>query len=451
VALGLDDDRIVEIDKPKSSRFPTVPADRLTEWGSSRKSRDFAWGLFAQLFASATNFALTLVAGRLLGPSGLGIIVIGFGAYQLVAGLERAFVMQPLVASAAPSPGAERNWLARAGFTVVASSGLLATALVLVIAVIAGGRIERGLVIFAPWIVGVLLQEYWKIILFQEGRGAPAAASDCARLVAMAAFVPVAVVVPFDSVVVAVWGFAALLGLAVANVWLTLRPEPLVPAFRAWHEHAWELGRWLGARELLYQLLSYATVLILAFVLGTTDLGGLRSAEALFSPSSLVAAALVLPALPALARAVAVSRRKAVDLALRIAAAALLFAFVYMIIMVALGPWLLVHLFGSSFSAFRVLVWPIAAAQVLNVMGVSFTLLLTAQRRGRASLAAGLAASLASIVFASTFAVLYGVQGAAWGMAVGSGVGTAAVIFLALVSTPRVLRLKPEATAKGRL
>src|SRR5205809_309760 len=74
---------------------------------------NFAWAFVGQVFASATNFALTLGAGRLLGPSGLGVVVIGYAAYQLVAGLARAVLTQPVIAHAAPLPAVERLWFAR--------------------------------------------------------------------------------------------------------------------------------------------------------------------------------------------------------------------------------------------------------------------------------------------------------------------------------------------------
>jgi O-antigen/teichoic acid export membrane protein len=398
--------------------------------------RLFAWGFIAQAFSSATNFCLTLIAGRLLGPAGLGVVVVGFGAYQLVAGLQRAIVMHPIVADAAPLRGAERRWLAQSGLTVVACCGLFATFVVGVVGLAVAGPVGRGLLLFAPWLVAAVLQEFWKAILFQEGRGIAAAVSDFVRFSVMALSLPVALVWTHDYVVVSGWGLGAAAGLAAGFAWVPGRPEQLRKAFAAWRERAWGLGRWLAAREIVYQMFTYSSVLILALILGTNGLGGLRSAEALFSPFSLVAAALVLPALPALSRAAAVSHRQALRLAVRICAVAVGFGLTYMAVMAFVGPWLLVHLFGSSFSPFTNLVWPMAAVQVLNAAGVAFTLLLLAEKRGRASLVSGVAASAATIVSATALALVYGVQGAVWGMATGSGVGSVAVIYLALRKRP---------------
>jgi O-antigen/teichoic acid export membrane protein len=413
-----------------------VESRAFDEVGTAAAPRVFVWGFIAQVFSSATNFSLTLIAGRLLGPAGLGVVVVGFGAYQLVAGLQRAMVMHPLVAAAAPLRGAERRWLAQSGLTVVACSGAAATLVVAVVGLAVAGHVGRGLLLFAPWLMAALLQEFWKTILFQEGRGAAGAVSDCVRFSVMVLSLPVALVWKHDYVVVGSWGLGAAAGLAVGLAWVPGRPEQLRAAFAAWRERAWGLGRWLAAREIVYQLFTYSTVLILAVILGTNGLGGLRSAEALFSPFSLVAAALVLPALPALSRAAAVSHRRALRLAFRICAVAVGFGLTYMLVMAFVGPWLLVHLFGTSFSPFTNLVWPMAAVQVLNALGVSFTLLLLAEKRGRESLVVGAAASAATIACATALALPYGVQGAAWGMAAGSGVGSVAVIYLALRKRP---------------
>src|SRR6185312_11615208 len=133
---------------------------------------------------------------------------------------------------------------------------------------------------------------------------------------------PIAFTWKNDYVVVGAWGLSAAAGLLVAIAFYRVRPEALAVAIDAWRSRASKLGRWLGAREVGYQIFTYATILSLALILGTSDLGGLRSAEALFSPFSLIAAALVLPALPALSRAAAESHATARTLAFRVGALA---------------------------------------------------------------------------------------------------------------------------------
>lgn len=408
------------------------------EIDTAAEPRAFAWGFVAQVFSSATNFGLTLLCGRLLGPSGLGVVAVGFGAYQFVAGLQRALVMHPVVADAAPLRGGERRWLAEAGLTVVACSGGVATLAMAAAGLAIGGNVGRGLLLFSPWLVVALLQEFWKAILFQERRGAAAALSDALRFSVMVLSLPLVLAWEYDYVIVSGWGLGAGAGFAAALLSVPGRPQKVHAAFMIWRDRAWGLGRWLAARETIYQVFMYATVLILALILGTDGLGGLRSAEALFSPFSLVAAALVLPSLPALSRTAAVSHHNAVALAFRICGVAVAFGLAYMAIMALIGPWLLTHLFGSEFSSFSNLVWPMAALQVANALGVSFTLLLLAEKRGAASLVVGTVASVTTIVFATTLAVEYAAAGAAWGMAAASGVASAAAIYLALRQSSRL-------------
>jgi O-antigen/teichoic acid export membrane protein len=393
---------------------------------------NFAWAFVGQAFSSATNFALTLGAGRLLGPSGLGVVVIGYAAYQLIAGLARAVLTQPVIAHSAPLPADERHWFARVCMTIVGAVGIVATFVLAGVGLIVGGSVGRGVLIFAPWVLVSLLQEFWKAILFQEGRGGAAAASDAVRFGVLALTLPIAFTWKNDYVVVSAWGLSAAAGLLVAIAFYRVRPEALPVAIDAWRSRASRLGRWLGAREVGYQIFTYATILSLALILGTRDLGGLRSAEALFSPFSLIAAALVLPALPALSRAAADSHATARTLAFRVGALATAAGLAYIVPMLFVGNWLLAHLFGHSFAPFGGLVWAMASAQVFSAAGFSFTVLLSAERRGRASFVAGLVGAAGSFAFAITLAAVNGVTGAAWGMAIGSAIGSFTVIQLGL-------------------
>jgi O-antigen/teichoic acid export membrane protein len=396
----------------------------------------FVWAFVGQAFSSAANFALAVIAGRLLGPQGLGTVVIGFAAYQLLGGLQRAGVTQPLIAQAAPLPASERKALASAGVVLIAVTGLVATSVLLAVGLILRGRFGTGLLIFAPWLVVGLLQEFWKAILFQEGRGAVGALSDGIRFCVMAACLPVALAWRDPYAVVAAWGLGAAAGLAVELIRFRIPLTGLAASFRAWRERAWQLGRWLGAREVVYQLLSSATVLALAGIIGATDLGGLRSAESLFSPFSLIAAALILPALPALSRALLASRRDAQRLALRITLGATGAGFAYFLVMIVGGPWLLTHLFGKTFSDFQGLVWPMATAQLFYAAAFAFNALLSAEGRGPASFAVGATLSATILLLSTILAATYGVTGAAWGMAGGAAIGSLLAIALGLRKQP---------------
>lgn len=390
----------------------------------------FLWGFLGQVFSSATNFGVVLIAGRLLGPAGLGMVVIGLGAYQLVAGLQRAFVAQPIIAYAAPLSATDRRRLSEAGLTIVAGTGAAATLVVVILGLAVNGSVGHAMLIVAPWLIIGSLQDYWKAIMFQEGLGLGAAASDCARLVAMCLLTAVALEWKHDYAIVASWGIAALIGLAVAIPVFPMRPKSIRVSVHLWRQYASKLGLWLGAREVVNQTMGYVTIVTLALVIGTRDLGGLRSAEALFSPWSLIAAALVLPALPALSRAAAVSHREANRLAVKISIGAISLGTAYFLLMALIGSSLLPFLFGSSFAPYNDLVYPMGIGQLAWAATYSFNLLLSAERRGAAAFAAGAVWAFAIFAFATTLAATRGVTGAAWGTAIGVVVGSVFVVWL---------------------
>jgi O-antigen/teichoic acid export membrane protein len=402
----------------------------------NRNRRAFGWGFVSQAFSSATNLGFSLLAGRLLGPSGLGVLFIGFSGYFVVLAFQRASVTQPLIVGSSARPASVRRALAASGITVVVLSGGAAAILFALLGFGVGGPIGRGLLLFAPWLIPSLLQEYWKAILFQEGKGSAGAASDIVRFGATAASALLVVSHRADYMVAASWGLGASAGLGCALASFRTRPKAPRQGVAMWRGEAWSLGRWLGAREVLLQVSSYSTVLALAALLGTTDLGGLRAAQALFSPFSLVAAAFALPALPALSRALGVSRRGARNLAFRISLVATAIGLAYLVVMALIGSWLLTTFFGRSFGPFHTLVWPMAADQLLGAAFFAFGLLLVAERRGLASISVAAANSAATFSLAVLLAWRHGVVGAAWGMAAGAAVGAVAVSLFAMRDRP---------------
>src|SRR5690242_8028401 len=87
--------------------------------GVSAGRSSFAFGLLDQVFSSGTNLALTLLAGRLLGPSGLGTVFVAFSFYIVALGVQRALLTTPLVAAMAARDDAARSRAIGAGLSVV--------------------------------------------------------------------------------------------------------------------------------------------------------------------------------------------------------------------------------------------------------------------------------------------------------------------------------------------
>ena len=394
--------------------------------------RGFAWGFVSQGLSSATNLGLSLLGARVLGPGGLGSVAIGFASYLTILGFQRALVTEPLVAMSARSSSEVRAQSARRTLTV-ALMGSAAAAVVLALAGIAvGGDIGRALLVVAPWIPCLVIQDFWRAVLFRDGRARAAAANDACWLLAMAVAAPLAWWLDSLWAVIACWGFGALAGTLLGFVQTRTVPDSLRPALRWWRDELWALGRWLGATSLLYSIMSYAMIFALAGLVGTSGLGGLRAVTTIFAPLTLIGAAIALPGLPALTRALAVSERHGVKRAFHIGVVCTGVTAAYFGVLSLGGGSIVSMIFGHSFQHYGHLVWPIGIGQVVTALAVGFGLLLKAERRGSAVLVSTIVPVAVALALCSALAAVYGVTGAAWGMFAGAVVGTAMTTALAL-------------------
>ena len=393
--------------------------------------RAYVWGFVDQGFSSATNLALTLLAGRALGPAGLGIVVVGLSAYLVALGLQRALLTTPLVSASAALPFDERSLAVRRGLTIVLTGASGAALVVVLLGLIVPGDVGLGFLVVGAWLLPALVQDFWRVVLFQEERPGAAAANDACWAVAMAIAAPLAWLSGTVWAIVGCWGAGALAGALIGLLQTRVRPDSLRHAYSWWRTRLWPFGRWLGAEGIVYGVASAATVLLLYALLGAKALGGLRAAQTLFATLTFILPALSLPGLPALTRVLAVSARAAMGLAMRLSVLVAGLASLYVAAVLILGGRLIPYVFGGSFNAFTDLALPIGTWQLLGALGAGFTLLLTAQQRGRDLATVLIASSAMSTAFVSLLAWRSGVTGAAWGFAIGAGVTTALTIWLA--------------------
>jgi O-antigen/teichoic acid export membrane protein len=410
--------------------------------GASRfaRNRAYIWGFVDQGFSSATNFGLMLLAGRALGPGGLGVVVIAFAVYLLILAFQRALLTDPLVSSSAALRADDRSLAIRRGLTVDLSGATGATLLVVVLGVTIHGHAGRGLLIIAPWVLPALVQDFWRTVLFQERRAAAAAANDACWAVVMVLTAPLAWLLDTDWAMAACWGSGALAGALLGFAQTQVRPEPPLQAFSWWLARLWPFGRWLGAVGMVYAVSSSATVFLLNGVLGAKALGGLRAAQSLFAPLTLLLPAIALPGLPAIARRLAASPRGAIGLAVRLSGSVTALAALYGAAMVLVGGDLIVIVFGNSFSPYTNLAVPIGVWQVVAGFSLGFNLFLTAQQRGRDLLLIGVTGSVGALVLVPLLAWAGGVTGAAWGFSLYAAVATALSVALAFRSYRLTMR-----------
>jgi O-antigen/teichoic acid export membrane protein len=400
----------------------------------------FAAGIAAQGLASAVTLSLSILAGQAAGPSGLGTAYVGFAAYLAALALQRAFVTTPLITSSSSTAGAPRSDATSSAQLIVGGSALLATALFLGVGFVVGGSLGRGLVYFAPWLVPALLLQFWRAVLFRDGRPWRAVVSDLAWLGVIVAAAPFALSTSSTGVVIAAWGAGALVAAVLAGAALRQRFTSPRRAAGWWRDHAARFGSWLALYEVVFIAAGYGTVAVLLDALGSAGLGGLKAAESVFAPMSLLAPALVLPALPAMVRVVSGSQQRGRRFAFRLSLIATLATAAYVLVAISLSSQLLGTLFGTGFSEYAYLVWPLGAWQVLASAALGFGILLQAEQRGRAIAVSGVLGPLATLVLVLVLAPEFGARGAAWSYAIAAFLASSTTIWFAL----RPERLRPR-------
>jgi hypothetical protein len=394
--------------------------------------RAFSWGLTSQLASAATNFGLTWMAARILGPGGLGEVFIGFSAYLIIVGLQQSLLTDPLVAGSSTLSGPARTAATRAALTMAMIWAAAATAVTALLGQLLSGSLGHGLLLISPWLAPTLLQDFWRMALFRDGRGAAGAINDLSWLATMVVTAPAAFLVHSEWAVISCWGAGATVGMVVGFAQTGIRPEPVMQSVRWWWTTTWPLGRWLGAESLVYVVGSLALTFVLATVLDAAAIGGLRAVQSVFAPLSVIRPGLALPGLPAITRRNAVSVSGARRLAAGLGAVAAVLTVGYVMTAVAGGSQLLGFVFGSSFRGFEPLVWPIGLRELLVAPTLGFPLLLRAQGRGRALLAGQAIASVTTLTLGTTLALRDGVLGAAWGIATGTALGALVMTAFAL-------------------
>lgn len=397
-----------------------------------RFPRWFSWGLADQAMSSATNFGLTLIAGRLVGPDGLGVVFLGFAMYLLALALHRALVFDPLVVGTAPLDEAPRRERTTEGLSATLAGGVGATLIMVAAGLALDGPLPRGMLLFAPWILPAMLQDLWRAVLFRDDRGGDAALNDLLWVAGMVVTLPVAIVVGGEWAIVGCWGTGAAVA-AVAGFFQTrVAPGPLRPTVRWWWREAFPLGRWLAAASLVYIGGLQLVVFLLASVLGPSAIGGFRAVQTLFAPMTLLGPAASLPGLPRLARGVRTSLTEARRFAAKISGAVAVLALAYVAAVMLGGVALIELVFGESFAGYEDLVVPMSVGQLLLACGLGFTLLLKASKRGDSLLVTRTTAAVATLAFAPLLGAEFGLMGAAWGFVAASVLENAAVIGFSL-------------------
>ncbi len=400
----------------------------------ARARTELVWGVVDQGVSSATNLGLSILAGRLLGSAGLGVIFLGFSMYLLALNFVRGLITEPFVVATSALERPEQDAATRACMTLVLVVATVLAGLMLAAGLVIGDPLGRSLLIFAPWAGAALVQDQWRSVLFRDQRGSAAGINDGIWAVGMLAMLPVALTFQYDWVIAATWGGGAALAALVGFWQVKLRPTGLPYAIAWWKRDLRYLGTWLAIENVILSAGGQVTVVLLASQLGAADLGGIRAVEVVFAPMTLIGEAFAFPGVPIIARALAISLAAARRWAWRLGGIAVALVGAYLAVATPLAGQILSRVFGPEFEEFTSLVLPIALAQLLRAGSTGFSILIKADQRVGALMTCRAVATGLTFVLGPLLAAMYGLVPAVWGLALGSAAGSIATIVLGLMA-----------------
>jgi len=387
-------------------------ADKATP-GLVRRGLPWAFGLADQGLWSVASFVLTLAAARTTGPAGLGAVSLGFAATLLAMGLARALLLDPFLAA---GPRLEQRAGAAGVLTLSALWGVVGAFGCGLAGAVASGAVSTGLLAFAPFIPGVVVQDALRAAGYREGRILDAAV---ARGVWIATTVGLLAAGLRGSVgaVAATWGVGAILA-ALFLVWkLGYRPAGATEAVDLWRRHFRRLGGPLAAAGVLDGVASQVEIYVAALAAGAAALGGFRAAVSVFAPLTVLRPALGQVGLPRVARAMAQDPRTAARHGAVLSGVLLAAVLLYAGAAATYGR-LLPVVFGASFERYSDLLLPLTVSQVISAVGTGVHLYLLAAQRGRVMLVGTAVAVPLRIAATAVLGAHLGALGLAWAVAV---------------------------------
>lgn len=388
-------------------------------------ARRASWSFGDQALSSLTNFALAVVVARAVTAEEFGAFGLAFSAYLLVLGLVRAVTAEPLLVRASHVEPAEHARQAEAATGTALVAGVASAVVVGGVGLALGGATRTALVVLAVALPGLLVQDALRYVAISGGRPRAAFVNDAVWAVTQIVAVGAALATGRDGIgwVTGAWGLAAAVAAAVSLVALALRPRPT--AARAWlGEHRDLIPSFVGevaTRNAGTRL----TVFAVAATAGLAAVGGVRAAQVVTGPATVVLLGATMVTVP---EAVRLHRRHPERLPSVVHRTSL--GFGALALVVGLAPLLLpmswgTALLGATWAEARPVLVP--QALLLGAMGATSGYLtgLRVLEAARASLGARLV--IAPLGLAA------GVLGAWWGGGTGAVAGLAAAYWVGVV------------------
>lgn len=252
-------------------------------------TRRGAWVLFDQGLSSLTNFGLSVMVLRAVGPEEFGAFTIVLMTYFLALYLSRALAGDSQLVRHSHVSTDEAREATRAATGVALLVGL-ATGLILAAAsALLGGLVGSVLLPLAVVMPGLMLQDAWRYAFFARGAPFQAFLNDLLWAAAQVALVGW-VVVGGDGDVrlfVLAWGGAATMAAVVGSLQAGARPRPRLAL--SWLSANRDLSPRLAAEVGIALAAWQLTFYTVGAVAGLAQLGILNAARVILGPFNAVA------------------------------------------------------------------------------------------------------------------------------------------------------------------
>lgn len=407
-----------------------------------------------QLVSSASNFLAGVLVGRLAGPSEFGHYMIAFTVWLVVLGLNRALLVEPMIIKGHNGMD-DAEWLRRgirSQLQMAVVFGAAIAGLATVFALVGAGSTATPLYVLAVLIGPLLLQDLWRGMAFHYVMPDRALVNDLVFTVVEVIAFTVMVVTDLRSAgwLLLAWGSGAVAGALVGFWQFSVRPRLSSPSLIGGF---WPMSRWLAADFSTTFSADQMYLLVVAWVLGTSDFGGLKAALSLMGPAIVILVTGGNVGLPAMARSFRDGGVPGMVHQVRRLTVVVWGALtLYGLVVVALGRFAIEFLYGEEFARFGSLASIAALQYIVGTASFGITMALKVAGKTRLLIVPRLALTVLSIVLVLGLSHWFGLAGAAWAGVVGMAVSVAvqfAVYNHAIHSPQRVARIPARTRPSG--
>ena len=385
--------------------------------------RRLGWGAADQAFSSMTNFALGVAVARTTTPQDFGAFSIAFATYVTSFGIARALTSDVLAVRFSGSDGTDWRRGAASATGVAITLGAIIGVVCLAVGALLSGSLGDALVVLAPAMPWLLLQDTWRYAFFAKGKPVSAFINDVVWAILLFPLLALLVVTDRSAVgwLMFAWELSALAA-ALFGIWQA-RLWPDARHVRTWlRDHRDLIGPFLGEFVALRGA-SQAVTYAVAAIGGLSAAGAMRGAVILLNPLNVFFLGFRNVAVP---EGVRLLERSAAALRSRTAIISFSLAFLaaaWGAILLSLPSSVGTALLGATWPAARSVILPLTIATVGSGLTIGPAAALRSLVAVRRSLRTRLAIAPITILVAIVGVQRAGAPGAAWALAASTCAG----------------------------